>query len=181
MAESITRILDPILEPLAREMGVSTEDVSTILGGEVLGVLVEVISDSFLRGWLNKAVQGGVGLVSLLVSAFAPDVPSRVRLELLETGTHTLSRIVDPKPSDIREFKASLDEAISAIQRGDVVGLLKSGLRAPEEWETVSRIVRPPTPRPTPTPRAGPVVRAPTPRTPTPTPTRTKGRYTVTG
>ena len=91
---------------------------------------------------------------------------------------HELLRVVDPKPSDIRELKASIEEFKSAIERGDVVKAILSGVRPMTEWEAVTRMVGTPTPRPT--PRAGPVVRAPTPRTPTPTP-KTKGRYTITG
>ena len=179
---TLTKVLDPVLEVMAKEMGVNTEPVSTIVGGEALGSLVEVVCDSILRGWLNKAVQGGVGLASLLAAIFYPNIPGRLRLELLELGTHSGTRIIDPKPSDIRELLASINEAVSAIQKGDVAGLLKSGLRAPEEWEAVSRMVRrAPTPTPTPRPRAGTVVRAPATRTPTPTPTKTKGRYTITG
>ena len=176
---SLSEWLDPVIREASEKVGIPTEDASSRIVGEGIGSASEYVLDVFTRGWLNKLIQAVIGLVCTGVS-FAPDVDisTRFRKELLTIGMHELLRVVDPKPSDIRELKASIEEFKSAIERGDVVRAILSGVRPMTEWEAVTRMVG--TPTPTPTPRAGPVVRAPTPRTPTPTP-RTKGRYTITG
>jgi len=161
---SLSEWLDPVIREVSEKVGIPTEDASTRIVGEGIGSASEYVLDVFTRGWLNKLIQAVIGLVCTGVS-FSPDVDisTRFRKELLTIGMHELLRVVDPKPSDIRELKASIEEFKSAVEKGDVVEAILSGVRPMEEWEAVSRMVGiSTTPPATPPPR--------TTRTPTPVP-----------
>ena len=139
---SLSEWLDPVIREFSEKVGIPTEDASTRIVGEGIGSASEYVLDVFTRGWLNKLIQAVIGLVCTGVS-FSPDVDisTRFRKELLTIGMHELLRVVDPKPSDIRELKASIEEFKSAVEKGDVVEAIMSGLRPMEEWEAVSRMV----------------------------------------
>jgi len=177
---SLSEWLDPVIREVSEKVGIPTEDASTRIVGEGIGSASEYVLDVFTRGWLNKLIQCVIGLVCTGVS-FSPDVDisTRFRKELLTIGMHELLRVVDPKPSDIRELKASIEEFKSAVEKGDIAEAILSGVRPMAEWESVSRMVGIPTttPVPTPRPKTRTVVGVPT---PAPAP-KTKGRYTITG
>ena len=135
MAEelSITKWLDPALEYFARQAGIPAADYSAQVGGEGIGVALEFLADLFTKGWFNKVIQGIAGLFASGYAVFGKDVPVRLRKELLALGTHELLRIVDPKPSDIREVQESIFKFADAVKRGDVNAALASILRTPRE------------------------------------------------
>jgi len=130
---SLTRWLDPALDSLARQSGIPVDQFSSQVGGEGIGVGLEVISDMFTKGWLNKAIQGIAGLMATSYAIWGRNVPVRLRRELLALGTHELLRISDPKPSDIIELRSSIEEFSRAIARKDLNAALASVLRTPAE------------------------------------------------
>jgi len=130
---SLTGWLDPALEYFARQAGIPVDQYSAQVGGEGIGTALELIADLFTKGWLNKLVQFAAGAISSGYAIWGKDVPARLRRELLAIGTHELLRIVDPKPSDVKELMDTVKAAKEALERGDWQGFLASGLRAPEE------------------------------------------------
>jgi len=204
MAEiSLTKWLDPALDYFARESGIPVDQYAAQQGGEGIAVGLEVATDFFTKGWLNKAIQAVAGIVANSYAVWGKNVPARLRRELLALGTHEIFRIADPKPSDIIEVRRSLEDFLSAAQRGDWNAALASILRSPAEIQAMVGVTLPPGPAPTP----GPVTFAPTPPAvyPTEVPggansvnpvpgskytvrqeeapkgTKSSGRYTVTG
>jgi hypothetical protein len=148
---SITSWLDPALKYFADQAGIPTEQYSSQVGGEGIGTALEMTADFFTKGWLNKGVQFLAGLIADSYAIWGKDVPTRLRRELLALGTHELLRIVNPKPSDIIEFRQSLESFITAVQRGDWNAALASVLRTPSEIQAMAGVVAPPAP-PTPPP-----------------------------
>jgi len=130
---SLTGWLDPALEYFARQAGIPVDQYSSQVGGEGIGTALEVIADIFTKGWLNKIIQFTAGAIASGYAIWGKDVPVRLRRELLAIGTHELLRIVDPKPSDIKELMDTVKAAKEALERGDWQSFLASGLRAPEE------------------------------------------------
>jgi hypothetical protein len=152
---SITAWLDPVLEYFARTAGIPTEQYVAQVGGEGIGFGLELLADTFTKGWFNKAVQGLTGLIATSYAVFGRDVPVRLRRELLALGTHELLRLVKMSPADVEEFRRSLVASVNALKRGDVDALLASILRTPTEIAIALGIYTP-TPRPAPTPAPAP-------------------------
>jgi len=134
---SITGWLDPAFRYFAEQSGIPIDQYSSQVGGEGIGTALEVVADFFTKGWLNKAVQAVAGLIADGYAIWGKDVPMRLRRELLALGTHELLRIVDPKPSDVIEFRRSLDSFVRAAQRGDWNAALSSVLRTPSEIQAM--------------------------------------------
>ena len=179
---SLTAWLDPAFEYFAREAGIPVSQYSSQVGGEGIAVSLEALADFFTKGWLNKAVQFIAGLIASGYAIWGRDVPTRLRRELLAVGTHELLRIVNPKPSEVDEVRRSLENFISAVQRGDWNAALASVLRTPAE---IQAMLGAPAPAPTPTPPPAPTEEVPTEeKAPVeeeaPSPER-KGRYRVVG
>jgi hypothetical protein len=204
---SITSWLDPAFKYFAEQSGIPLEQYSSQVGGEGIGVGLEIVADFFTKGWLNKTIQVVAGLIADGYAIWGKDVPTRLRRELLALGTHELLRFVDPKPSDVIEFQRSLSVSIDAMKRGDWNTFLASVLRTPSEIQSMVGVVAPSAPAP-PSPSPSPPTAStgegryevkpesptpPTPRkksTPPPTtpaaeteltPTRPKRRYEVKG
>ena len=135
MAEevSLTRWLDPLMEAFAREAGIPVETYSAVVGGEGIATILEIIGDVFTKGWLNRLIHFITGLIAGAYATFGKGVPTRLRLELLEIGTHELSRIADIGPDSITGIKRSIDNFVNAVKRGDWDAALASVLRTPGE------------------------------------------------
>jgi len=135
MVNSLTGFLDPILNYFARLAGlegIQAETYKGMTGGEFVATVIEWINDMIFKGWLNKAVNAFIALVTGIITFKLPLNP-RLKSELLALGNHLLSRIVDAKPSDYEELASSIRTLIDAIKLGDYKLALRSGLRSIEE------------------------------------------------
>ena len=141
---SITSWLDPVFKYFAEQSGIPLDQYSSQVGGEGIGVGLEIIADFFTKGWLNKTIQAVAGLIADGYAIWGKDVPTRLRRELLGLGTHELLRFVDPKPSDVIEFQRSLSVSIDAAKRGNWNAFLASILRTPSEIQAMVGVVAPP-------------------------------------
>jgi hypothetical protein len=143
----ITELFDPVFRDYARRVGVSESEASAILGGQVVASLLELTADTFTRGWLNKLLQAAVGGV-MLWQATSPRLSDRDKKELLVMGSHELTRVIDPTPSDISELAASISQLVNNIKTGNLTAALSSGLRHPSEFqaalEALKAVVTPP-------------------------------------
>lgn len=190
---NLTGWLDPALKYFADQAGITIPDYSSQVGGEGIGNALEALADFFTKGWLNKGIQCGAGLIADMYAVWGKDVPIRLRKELLALGTHELLRIVDPKPSDIIEVRHSVELFTDAAVRGDWNAALSSVLRTPAELQTMLGVTGTPpattltaggegkkyvTKSPAPAPAL--MLPPPAPTLPPPTPSK-KGRYQVTG
>jgi hypothetical protein len=143
----ITELFDPVFRGYASKVGVSASEASAILGGQVVASLLELTADTFTRGWLNKLLQAAVGGV-MLWQATSPRLSDRDKKELLVMGSHELTRVIDPTPSDIAELAASISQLVNNIKTGNLAAALSSGLRHPSEFqaamEALKAVVTPP-------------------------------------
>jgi hypothetical protein len=152
---NITGWLDPLFKYFAEQSKLSVEDLSANQGGEAIGVAMEVISNIFTKGFLNKGIQFLAGLIADGYAIFGKDVSPRLRKELLAMGTHELLRIATMTPDEVREFQESLKSFMEAVQKGDWNSALASVLRTPSEVRAMlgmSEVAPMPSPAPAPLP-----------------------------
>lgn len=187
MAEiSITKWLDPGLSYFARQSGIPVDQYSPQVGGEGIANGLEMTADFFTKGWLNKAVQGVAGLIASSYAIWGKDVPTRLRRELLAIGTHELLRITEAKPAEIAEVRRSLDQTISAAQRGDMNAALSSVLTTPAEIQAAMGGIAPAGiggagGSPPPAAEGGQSSYSVKPETPKPATGASRSKYTITG
>jgi hypothetical protein len=117
---------------------------------------MEVVSNIFTKGFLNKGIQFLAGLIADGYAIFGKDVSPRLRKELLAMGTHELLRIVTMTPDEVKEFQESLKMFMEAVQKGDWNSALASVLRTPSEVRAMlgmgSQVETMPSPLATPPP-----------------------------
>lgn len=133
MAISITSWLDPALKYFSDQSGIPVDQYSSQVGGEGIANVLEMSADFFTKGWLNRAIQGGAGLIATGYAVWGKDVPDRLRRELLAIGTHELFRVVEAKPDEVLEVRQSLTDFIASAQAGDWNSALSSVLTTPAE------------------------------------------------
>jgi hypothetical protein len=161
---SLTSLLDPVFEYFARESGLSTADLSSKWGAETLGVTIEGVSNMLLTPLTTKIVGLAVGFPAWITAIYGKNVASaRLRDELYVLGNHMISRLIDPKPSDIVELRMDIDKLVAGLKLGDAGRVTDALLRSPEELKAmIAALTGPryavPAAPPTPPPTAPPTV-----------------------
>ena len=182
MAISITSWLDPALKYFSEQSGIPVDQYSAQVGGEGIANALEMSADFFTKGWLNRAIQGGAGLIASGYAVWGKDVPDRLRRELLAVGTHELLRVVEVKPDEVLEVRQSLESFISSAQAGDWNSALSSVLTTPAEIQAaMGGLVPAGGPRPTPAPETPTPSYLVKPEKTAPAKTGAGGKYQITG
>jgi len=183
---SLTSWLDAVLGFFADQAKISKEDYVSQTGGEWLASGVEFVCDMFTKGILNKAIHAVLGGVAGTYAIWGSPPNKRLQKELISMSNHALTRILDPKPSDIVELRKSIDDLVSALQRGDMKGVADALLRSPDELKGVLSALGMPSvaqlgaPAPRATVVKPPTVTAPPPpTTPIPPPATAGTRFKV--
>lgn len=133
---SLTQWLDPLFEYFAKESGIPIDQYTAVAGGQGLGATEEVICDLFLQGVAGKIVQFATGLGATLYGIFGKD-NQRLKRELITWGQHSLTRVIDPKPSDIIEVRQNINDLVSGLQLGDAGKITNALIRSPTELATM--------------------------------------------
>ena len=133
---SLTSWLDTVLGYFADQAGISREDYVAQTGGEWIASGIEFATDMFTKGIMNKLIQGILGAVLGSYAIWGKPNP-RLRKELIAMANHELTRILDPKPSDLIELRESIDKLVSAIQAKDLKLALDALFRSPEELKNM--------------------------------------------
>jgi hypothetical protein len=160
---SLTSWLDPVFDYFARESGIPVSDYTAVAGGEGIGTAEEAVLDLLGTGLLGKIVQFGTGLGCTLGAIFGKGISPRLKRELITWGQHSLTRVIDPKPSDILELRMNIDRLVAGMKLGDASRITDALLRSPEELKamiatlTGPQYALPPAP-PTPPPTAIPTI-----------------------
>ena len=133
---SLTSWLDTVLGFFADQAGVSREDYVAQTGGEWIASGIEFTADMFTKGIMNKLIQGLIGAILGSYAIWGKPNP-RLRKELIAMANHELTRILDPKPSDLIELRESIDKLVSAIQAKDLKLAMDALFRSPEELKNM--------------------------------------------
>lgn len=163
----ITDWLDPAMRYFAEQSGIPAGDISSRVGAEGIASGLEFLTDFFSTGWLNAVIQVGAGVIANSYATWGKAVNIRLRQELITMGTHLLFRFVDTISDQVKaaQVRASFHQFLLALQRGDYIGALRTGLVSPAQLQAMFRMAGVPAPAgaPTPTGRPGPFTPAPTP------------------
>lgn len=153
---SLTSWLDPVFDHFARQSGIPTNEYTAVAGGEGIGVTEEAVLDLFATGLLGKIIQFATGLGCTLGGIYGKDISPRLKRELITWGQHSLTRVIDPKPSDILELRADIDKLVAGLKLGDVSRVTDAFLRTPEELKRMLAALTGPAYAPTGAPPTAP-------------------------
>jgi len=129
---SLTSWLDGFLGYFANQAGLPVDEYTSMTAGEGIATGIETVTDFFLKGIINKLVQGIAG-IALGSYGIWGNGSKRLKRELIAIGNHLMFRLLDPSPQEIVELRESLEKIIDAIQKGDLAKLADATLRTPDE------------------------------------------------
>lgn len=130
---TLTGYMDPAFKYFADQTGIGVSEISPMFGGEIYGAGIELVCDMVMKGLLSKGVQTCIGIGCTAYSLFGDGLSIRLKRELLELGTHEISRLIDPKPSDLIEIAECIESISSGISSGDIDLIVAGLFRSPEE------------------------------------------------
>jgi hypothetical protein len=139
---ALTQWLDPVFDYFARESGIPVGDYTAVAGGEGIGATEELILDTFCTGLLGKIIQLGTGLGCTLGAIFSKGLSPRLKRELITWGQHSLTRVIDPKPSDIIELFGDIDKFVAGLKLGHAGTIYDALLRNPEELKAMLAVLQ---------------------------------------
>jgi hypothetical protein len=142
----LTSWLDPFMEGVSRNTGIPTAQLSSHVGGEFIGTLLERISATFSKGFMKLLIDIAAGGIAAGYAIYGKDVPERLRRELLQTGSHLLFRVLEA--IDFAQIYSSAKEFFGKLSVGDINGALSTVLRTPEEILSSMGISVAPSPAP---------------------------------
>lgn len=125
--------MDPAFAYFAKEAGISTEEYTTVAGAQSIGSSIEIISDLFAQPLLAKLMQGLGGAAVAGYGIWGKPPSARLKKELITLGQHMISRIIDPKPSDIIAVRQNLEALIAGVKAKDMAKITGALLRSPAE------------------------------------------------
>lgn len=133
---AITDIFKPFTEYFAAQTkgAIKNEEYASIVGGELIGALIEAGSDIVFTKFGSKAIQllGGVALNALAVWG---DLDPRTRKDLLEISSHMLFRVVDPTPQEVKELRRSFERFREGLESRNMEMIWEALFRNPAEWQ----------------------------------------------
>lgn len=129
-----TSMLDPYVESWAKEAGMNSDTLSSIIGGNVLGGLIGVPLDMFLTQFGSKLAQAALGGVGLLLGTYTFKGQGRLQLDTMQIGSRLFSELLDPSPQQIKEIQKNVGELIDGFVQGRWDKVAYAIVRNPREF-----------------------------------------------
>lgn len=131
---SPTSMLDPLVEGWAKEAGISTPELSGILGGDIIGGLIGVPLDMFLTQLGSKIASGALGVAGLLFGTYTLKGQGRTQLDVIRIFSRLTTEILDPSPSQIKEIQRNIGDLIDGFVQGRWDKVAYAVVRNPREF-----------------------------------------------
>lgn len=133
-----TSMLDPYVESWAKEAGMNTDALSSIIGGNVLGGLIGVPLDMFLTSLGSKIAQTFIGGAGLLLGTYTFKGQGRLQMDTMQIGSRLFSELLDPSPQQIKEIQKNIGELIDGFVQGRWDKVAYAIVRNPREFASLT-------------------------------------------
>lgn len=131
---SPTAMLDPLVEGWAKEAGISTPELSRMLGGDIIGGLIGVPLDMFLTQLGSKIASGAIGVAGLLFGTYTMKGQGRTQLDIMHIFSRLTTEVLDPSPSQIKEIQRNIGDLIDGFVQGRWDKVAYAVVRNPREF-----------------------------------------------
>jgi hypothetical protein len=129
-----TSILDPLVEGWAKEAGMTTENLSNIVGGNFIGGIAGVPMDMFLTQLGSKLVSFAVGAAGLLFGTYSMKGKGRMQRDTMQISARILTEFLDPSPSDVKAIQRQIRMLVQGVTQGRFDKVAYSLVRSPQEF-----------------------------------------------
>lgn len=126
-------MLDPYVEGWAKEAGMETSTLASILGGNIIGGVIEIPIDMFLTEFGAKLASGAIGLAGLLLGTYTFHGQGRLQVDVMQIGSRVIMEILDPSPQQIKEIQRNVGDFFDGLIQGRLDKVLYSVIRNPRE------------------------------------------------
>jgi len=132
-----TALLDPVVDGWAKEAGIPTEELSGILGGDIIGGIIGIPMDMFLTQLGSKIASGAIGIAGLLFGTYTMKGQGRAQLDVMRIFSRITTEILDPSPQQIKEIQKNIGDFFDGIFEGRWDKALYAVIRNPREFEGI--------------------------------------------
>lgn len=128
-----TSMLDPLVEGWARQAGMETKELASIVGGNLLGGAIGMPLDIFLTQLGSKVASFFIGAAGLMLGTYTLKGQGRLQLDTMQIGSRILTEVLDPSPDDIRMLQRQVGDFVEGLLQGRVDRVLYAFVRRPQE------------------------------------------------
>ena len=128
-------MLDPIVKGWATEAGMRTEELSTVIGGNVIGGLVGVPLDMFLTQLGSKVASFFIGFAGLLFGTYNMKGQGRMQTDTMQISARILTEFLDPSPDDIKAIQKQIGNVVDGVIEGRWDKVAYAFVRSPRDFE----------------------------------------------
>ena len=130
-----TTIFDPIVKGWAEEAGIRTAELSTIIGGNVIGGLVGVPLDMFLTQLGSKVMSFFIGAAGLLFGTYNMKGYGRAQTDTMQISARIFTEFLDPSPDDVKAIQRQIGAFIDGMLEGRWDKVAYAFVRSPRDFE----------------------------------------------
>jgi hypothetical protein len=130
-------MLDPYVETWAKEAGMDTGTLSSIVGGNALGGLITVPFDMFLTQLGSKIASALLGGVGLLLGTYTFKGQGRLQIDTMQVGARLFTELLDPSPQQIKDLQKNVGELVDGFVQGRWDKVAYAIFRNPREFSGI--------------------------------------------
>ena len=128
-----TAMIDPFVEGWAREAGIETQQLSGILGGDIIGGVIGIPLEMFLTQLGAKLASGALGLAGLLLGTYTLKGQGQLQIDTIQIASRIASEILDPSPAQIKEIQRNIGDLVDDAIQGRWYKIAYALIRNPRE------------------------------------------------
>jgi len=113
-----TSVLDPLVDGWAKEAGLPTEQLSNILGSDIIGGLVGVPLDMFLTPLGSKIAALFLGAAGLLFGTYTMKGQGRAQVDTVSISSRVLTEFLDASPQLVKDIQRNISDLIDGGAEG---------------------------------------------------------------
>lgn len=129
----VTSMLDPFVEGWAKEAGMDTGQLASMMGSNIIGGVVKIPIDTFFTELGGKVVSGLIGLASLLLGTYSLKGQGRLQLDSMQFGSRMVTEILDPTPQQVKEIQQNVGDFFDGWIQGRLDKVAYAFIRNPRE------------------------------------------------
>ncbi len=130
-----TSMLDPIVKGWAEEAGMRTEELSSIIGGNVIGGLVGVPLDMFLTELGSRIASLAIGVAGLLTGSYVMKGQGRMQTDTMQISIRVLTDFWKVSPDATKVIKKQIGSVVDGLIEGRWDKVAYAFVRSPRDFE----------------------------------------------
>jgi len=128
-----TSMLDPLVKGWAEQAGMRTDELASMVGGNLLGGVIGVPLDIFLTQLGSKVASFFIGTAGLLLGTYTLKGQGRLQLDTMQIGSRIMTEVLDPSPDDVKAIQKQVGDLVDGLITGRWDRVAYAFIRRPSE------------------------------------------------